>query len=1006
MGWLEKYGEPSDNTRVAPKVIPLSKKQIEQNAILNAKQRSNDLAYTQSILSDRKKARETKGSIKEHNFNIGEKLRLFPNSTGAGEFIDDYLNPVKFVGDLASNIGNSKTPKQLATNLAITAGLGAIGFDPVGQAKPIAKGVSKIPRKVLNAVDKHSEIGKKLAAIEQEGLANNLSKHEIKKLQMEQVGITSNQREAYVPIVSDFLDKYVTPYGYAGTESGLKGTKLYQTVDNILNGGHNLLKEGDFQPRVDSWKLYLGKPQEGNTFRVAETAPVNHSSYSANELKDMDIYSINSSSITDKIKNNNLGYEAEINLLKGGIEGDAEGKIMGGYNKRVNEWGLQYNDIWDLDVPIRLGNILPRKITDTKLGEKIFFKKTENGLIPKKVVVSVDDFIGKPFMSHEVLADADKEFYKNKIKRNLNKEIERQLKYSDINNLDYVTNRIREIKDNLKQLETISPTKGFIPPPTQEITRGPIDWVDAVNKEANPGYGAVNGRAYENQMKSPYVPPITGKGAPFLKKENGGKILDDGGDPTLVKDKKAGSLVNVVGSLSATPIIYNFKNNVKEVYKPGCPKGVGCSEQATDYAQTITKLPRASYAPSDAGYRDATANLIGMKNIFDQEGSQKVKANSNDKGWKYPTGEDFKNWRAGDIVTLDAGNDVYFPYDAPKGMTSKNNSGVTHNGVIMGFGGEDGMPIIKHGFASGPNKGVSKEEKLSKDGRLESLGHGRYAIKSVWRPKEVNDDDKIVKSRPVIEKATDIAEGLKSTTSNKSFYLKSDAKPISPIQEFSGANNRRQTKENLIKNFNNKELDKELQYKLGVSAQDLNNLKPVVYGLFGQESNFNDVDNPKRSLKEVIGNFIGGNSRGGAQIKFSSLTPEERKIIGLTKESQLDNDDMAYKAAMVMLINSKKRMDSRVEKGIHPNLAGKDEFFRAAYDYNSPRLARDSNSKLSMDKKSYPDKLMHQAKDLGVHIDFNGVENLTPVTVHSVIKGSKKTKFVEKENGGWLNKYK
>ncbi len=60
-----------------------------------------------------------------------------------------------------------------------------------------------------------------------------------------------------------------------------------------------------------------------------------------------------------------------------------------------------------------------------------------------------------------------------------------------------------------------------IPKPTntQSITRGPIDWAGGVNRELNPNFDA---RGYENQMKSPYEPPITGEGAPYIKHKNGG----------------------------------------------------------------------------------------------------------------------------------------------------------------------------------------------------------------------------------------------------------------------------------------------------------------------------------------------------------------------------------------------------------------------------------------------------------------------------------------------------
>ncbi len=48
---------------------------------------------------------------------------------------------------------------------------------------------------------------------------------------------------------------------------------------------------------------------------------------------------------------------------------------------------------------------------------------------------------------------------------------------------------------------------------SEEITRGHIDWADAVNKKINPNF---NARGYENNTKSPYQAPIQGEGAPYI----------------------------------------------------------------------------------------------------------------------------------------------------------------------------------------------------------------------------------------------------------------------------------------------------------------------------------------------------------------------------------------------------------------------------------------------------------------------------------------------------------
>lgn len=511
--------------------------------------------------------------------------------------------------------------------------------------------------------------------------------------------------------------------------------------------------------------------------------------------------------------------------------------------------------------------------------------------------------------------------------------------------------------------------------------------------------------------------------------KNGGWLdkFQDGG--TLMKDQKVGKKISEVAKYDLRPIKPSFKTTTKEVYDPNCPDGIGCSKQATDIAQSITGLPRVAYAPADAAYRDAVAERTGLINVFNQEGEQRTNANSNTSGWKYPTEQDFTTWRAGDIVTLDAGKDRYFGYKSPKGYTSSDNSGVTHNGVVTGFT-ETGRPIITHGGSSGKYKGKQYSEVLGDDNRVRDLGHGRYAVKSVWRPKEVDLSGKVSFIENVVDTGEERAGRKQATTSNQSFYLKPTQEETLQQEfpvgaEFSGASNRLNTKNKLVNLFNDEKLNKDLQYKLGITAQELDRLKPVVYGVFGQESNFNDVDSPVASFKELIGNLFGNNSRGGAQIKMSSLTADEKKVLGVKKASDLDKDEVAYKAALLMLNNGRKRMNKDVEQGTHPELADKDEYFRAGYYYNSPARAIQSSEKftkrknkkatfsdvkkneLRMDEGSYPYKLMERAKDLGTKINFDVTTELEPVVVRSMVKNKKGTTFVPKQEiGGWLKKWK
>ena len=71
---------------------------------------------------------------------------------------------------------------------------------------PGSSGLRNIPRQTITAADRQfSQVGRSLAQIERQGKAAGLSDWEISKNQLNEIGITSNQRQAYVPGVSDFL---------------------------------------------------------------------------------------------------------------------------------------------------------------------------------------------------------------------------------------------------------------------------------------------------------------------------------------------------------------------------------------------------------------------------------------------------------------------------------------------------------------------------------------------------------------------------------------------------------------------------------------------------------------------------------------------------------------------------------------------------------------------------------------------------------------------------------
>ncbi len=102
----------------------------------------------------------------------------------------------------------------------------------LGKGVNVAGQISK--QGLREGVDLIHPVGRTLAQIEKEGIANGLSPQEIKKLQLEKVGITSAQREAYFPGVSEIVTEYITPYSYDNP-----GARIKDIPRRIIKGEKN-----------------------------------------------------------------------------------------------------------------------------------------------------------------------------------------------------------------------------------------------------------------------------------------------------------------------------------------------------------------------------------------------------------------------------------------------------------------------------------------------------------------------------------------------------------------------------------------------------------------------------------------------------------------------------------------------------------------------------------------------------------------------------------------------
>lgn len=380
------------------------------------------------------------------NQDIPDYLEKNPNAY-------DYATP--FVNPASSIYAGFQVPGNLNRGEYMQAGLNTLAV------LPGLKSLPKATRAAINAGDRaFSPVGRALNKIEQEGLAAGMSEFDIAKRQLNNVGITSNQREGYIPGLSEFARKYVTPYGYTGAGHN----KLQDVLQNIKRKGVNYSTVGP--ERSDAWNMYLGFPQKNKTFILSETAPINHSAYSSKQLKDMDIYNLSGEQlIADNILEdarypNPNTIEKNFDALKKSsfVRTDPNG-VMGNYNLRFTDEGLQYNDIWDLHPEITPSRYLPSKLKgfaeNSPLFNKTIIDKYGQYLLPRTIKIDVGKFLGKPFMSHGNIPSITKESFKESFQKGLVERLNEAKELQKTYGYD-LTPKIEKLQ---KQIQSINPTE-------------------------------------------------------------------------------------------------------------------------------------------------------------------------------------------------------------------------------------------------------------------------------------------------------------------------------------------------------------------------------------------------------------------------------------------------------------------------------------------------------------------------------------------------------------------
>jgi len=314
--------------------------------------------------------------------------------------VPDKGNPI----DIAAEVVNPAAWADYAVMSGEALGRGdyvGAGLNALASIPAIPSTVKGAPEVLRSTVDLVHPVGVNLRRIKKEGIQKGFSPRQIKEQQMREVGITSEQRKGYFPGVSELATEYYVPYGYHDFFS-----KLAQVPRKILKGekNSNILRDTEYpvlnsEKRLDAWKLYSGMPQKSNTFKIAETFPVNHPSYSNRQLANVERFSLNNDQllspdykftsgrdIDDLLKapdkhipalrkiyktfkgRDKAKYFEDLKSPSGKIftDRDVALGVMGGYNQRFFNDIMEYNDIWDL----------------------------HPGGFP------VENFFGKPFLSH------------------------------------------------------------------------------------------------------------------------------------------------------------------------------------------------------------------------------------------------------------------------------------------------------------------------------------------------------------------------------------------------------------------------------------------------------------------------------------------------------------------------------------------------------------------------------------------------------------------------------
>jgi hypothetical protein len=378
------------------------------------------------------------------------------------------------------------------------------------------------------------------------------------------------------------------------------------------------------------------------------------------------------------------------------------------------------------------------------------------------------------------------------------------------------------------------------------------------------------------------------------------------------------------------------------------------------------------------------------------------------------------------------------PGDVFQHLADKNEQGhyyPTHAEIFKGWNGDKAEFYDYYDFYNFPlsmSSGIRSYNRSELEGRLNRKAKNDHSDYQAQFFSLSGAQNKAIKQFPYNLPENELKDYFEKThAANTTFSAPAPTiDKNSPLYYSSGEDVRQGTREGLADMFNNKELDSQLKRELKITDQDLQRIKPLIYGVVGQESQFNNPRSTTGGLKYMFENMFSpkGKSLGPGQIKLKSITPSVKEAFGIKKGSDLQDLKNTYVGLADIISKSANITDKYVSQETHPDLVDKDRFERALYFLNSPGKVRRSDkqnydkslqnnsiltnfseqammdavdrankTKLSMDPGSYPAKVLDRAKELKTNIDFEDTSILPEVVVTSTKK--------KKEDGGWLNKF-